>query len=110
MENKFQIPSSWEILLGIITLILSILAWLYKVIREDLKELRESQKEKVDIKDCKENHDDLNLFCKEKHGELTRTCDRIHSDILLSCEKNHQDLGKKAHVHGSLGQAGEVIK
>jgi hypothetical protein len=30
--------------------------------------------------------------------------------LILTCDKMHQEIAKSLHVHGSLGNAGEVIQ
>ena len=99
----------WQILWGINTLLLSALAFFYKMIRDDMKSLKNDIEKRTLIVTCDKLHNELEKTCERTHAAWDKNCDKIHSDILSACEKNHDDLSRAAHVHGNFGSSGEAI-
>jgi hypothetical protein len=101
---------TWQILWGINTLLLALFAYIHKMVRDDIKELKEDLDKRTLVITCDRLHAELEKSCGRRHEALDDNCDKIHSAIITACETNHNRLAKDAHVHGNLGQSGEVIQ
>jgi hypothetical protein len=97
---------AWQILIGVNTFLTFIVAIFYKALRSDIKDIKEDNLKghaglSEDIKELKDDN-------REQHRDITR--DIQTRTLIVTCEKVHEAIDKEIHVHGSHGNAGEVIK
>jgi len=91
VEGGKLVVDMWQVLWGINTLVLAIVTFLYNRQREDHKELKGQLNDLADALDERMPKD---------------TCERIHREL----KDKFKEISEDQHVHGSYGQAGEVIK
>jgi F0F1-type ATP synthase membrane subunit b/b' len=101
---------TWQILWGINSFLLGVMAYFYSIQRDDNKALRNEIKEsnaalKKDLAqavyDLKSEADKVKNELKEEIAERT---------LIVTCETIHEEIEKKIHVHANSGTAGEVVR
>ena len=101
---------AWQVFYSLLLLLGGYISVMITLFRNDLKEIKNSINMKVDRADCKDFRDECEKDCNQSRISRDECIRQVRMDALSETARVKAEFDRKAHIHASVGTAGEVVK